>query len=116
MFPEPRRVDTYRVPTELFIRRSATDPRWFDVVDEAGAVLARDVPNLNTARVLAAAPRLLDGFYEMRWMLNITQAAGQDCSLTPNAEDEAQQRIADWLADMEQIEADACSPEGRFPL
>jgi len=78
--------------------------------------MARDVPDLNTARVLAAAPRLLDGFYEMRWTLNITLAAGHDCSPTPNAEDEAQQRIADWLADMEQIEIDACSPDGLFPL
>lgn len=88
----------------------------FDIVDETGAVMARDVPDLNTARVLAAAPRLLDGFYEMRWMLNVMHERGHDNGCTSAANDEARQRLDDWLADMEQVEVDACSPDGLFPL
>jgi hypothetical protein len=119
MFPEPHRIDGPRVPLELFVRPSATDPRLFDVVDDAGAFIARDVPDLNTARVLAAAPRLLDGFYEMRWKLCtwfVYGFGGVGHSRKREEFDEPQERYADWLDDMADIEADACAPDGRFPL
>lgn len=119
MFPEPRRVDGPRVPLELFVRTSVTDPRLFDVVDNTGALIARDVPDLNTARVLAAAPRLLDGFSEMLWTLNLWFVHGfEGVGDFPKREelDERQACYADWLDDMADVEAHACAPDGRFPL
>jgi len=114
--PEPHRVDTNRVPLELFIRPCTTDPRLFDVVDEAGEFIARQVPDLNTARVLAAAPRLLDGFYEMRWRLNCWFVHGRDGVGLSDRRDEGQIHTEEWLARMGEVEQDACAPDGRFPL
>lgn len=116
MFPEPRRVEGARVPLELFIRPSTRNPQLFDVVDDEGSVVAREVSDLNTARVLAAAPRLLDGFYEMRWTLNSWFSYGY-CGINKSEDlNEGQRRVAEWLKDMAEIEADARAPDGRFPL
>lgn len=119
MFFEPRRVDGPRVPLDLYVRRSTTDPRLFDVVDGIGAFIARDVPDLNTARVLAAAPRLLDGFHEMHQTLSAWFAHGfegvGDCRRHDEL-DERQAFYADWLDDMAAVKADACAPDGRFQL
>lgn len=116
MFPEPRRVNGARVPLELFVRPSTRNPQLFDVVDHEGAVVAREVSDLNTARVLAAAPRLLDGFYEMRWTLNAWFVHGY-CGVDKTEDlDEPQSCVAEWLREMAEVEADARAPDGRFPL
>jgi hypothetical protein len=119
MFPEPHRVDGPRVPLDLFVRQAVSDPRLFDVVDDTGAFIAKDIPDLNTARVLAAAPRLLDGFYEMRWKLNVWFVCGHNGvghSRKREDFDELDERYAEWLEDMATIESDARAPDGRFPL
>lgn len=114
--PEPHRVDTSRVPLGLFIRPCSTDPRLYDIVDETGEFIARQVPDINTARVLAAAPRLLDGFYEMRWRLTCWFVHGYGGVGLSDRRDELEARTEEWLERMADIEEDACAMDGRFPL
>jgi len=116
MAPEPRRVDANRVPIELFIRPCATNPLAFDIVDDSGMALAREVPDLNTARVLAAAPKLLDGFYEMTWVLNAWFVHGFDGVGQSELRDERHAEVEEWLRDLKDVERGACAPDGRFPL
>jgi hypothetical protein len=115
MSPEPRRVSGPRIPLSLYIHTSPSDPRLFDVVDDEGNPVASNIADLNTARLLAAAPRLLDGFYEMRWQLNLWTEHGFSGREVHELEDWWQGH-QDWLDDMGEIEAAACAPDGRFPL
>ncbi len=78
--------------------------------------MARQVPDLNTARVLAAAPRLLDGFYEMRWRLSCWFIHGHSGVGMSDHRDELELQTEDWLARMARVEEDACALDGRFPL
>jgi hypothetical protein len=64
---EPRRTKSNRVPVHLHIRVSRSNLRAFEVVTEAGEVLATGIPDINSARVFAAAPLLLEGLYDAQW-------------------------------------------------
>lgn len=67
---EPRRTKRNCVPLSLHVRTSRTDPRRYDVVDDAGEILASGIPDINCARVFAAAPHLLDSLYDAHWELD----------------------------------------------
>ncbi len=101
---------------DLFIRTCTTDPRFYDIVDESGEMIACQVADINTARVLAAAPRLLDGFYEMRWHLNELFVHRYSSVGNSKDRDEAEAVVEEWLERLAVVEADACAPDGRFPL
>src|SRR4051812_48955268 len=116
MAPEPRRVDVNRVPLELFIRACATNPLAFDIVDDSGMAFAREVPDLHTARVLATAPRLLDSFYEMTWVLNTWFVHGFNGVEISEHRGERETEIDEWLKGLDEVQSAACAPGGRFPL
>lgn len=98
-FHQPNYVDGNRIPLDLFVRVSAADTRHFDVVDDAGSLIARDVPNLNTARLLAAAPLLLDRFYEMRTTIAAWVETGRISSLANPGRDD----FVRWLDDLSTV-------------
>lgn len=115
-FPKPRYVDANRIPLNLHIKVSATNPRLFDLVDDAGCFLAREVPDMNTARLLARAPLLLDRFYEMRWML--VKCLDDHLRDSDDRKACSKEEIAlnEWLDDLSVVEELACAVDGRFPL
>ncbi|MES2990454.1 MAG: hypothetical protein V4844_03455 [Pseudomonadota bacterium] len=74
------------------------------------------MPDLNTARVLAAAPKLLDGFYEMNWVLNEWFVHGFNGVGQSEARDGRHAEVEKWLRDLKDFEMAACARDGRFPL
>lgn len=115
MRPEPRRVSGPRIPLDLYVRPSRSDPRRFDVIDDEGNPIASNIADLNMARLFAAAPRLLDGFYEMRWQLDRWTEHGFSGREEHEREDWWQAHQG-WLERMRETEAAASAPDGRFPL
>lgn len=67
---------------------------------------------MNTARLLAAAPLLLDRFYEMRTTIAAWVETGRISSLEIPGRDD----FVQWLDDLSTVEGLARAADGRFPL
>lgn len=61
MTPDTRRTTRNYIPTELQVKGPVLSSNSFEVVTMEGEVLASEIPDLNCARLLAAAPLLLVG-------------------------------------------------------
>ena len=108
---EPRRTKSNRVPVYLHVRVSRSSPRAFEVVTEAGEVLATGIPDINSARVFAAAPLLLEGLYDAQW--EVWSQVSRNMEEEEYAEGT---EIGDLLQRCEDALAAAQTPEGFYPV
>jgi hypothetical protein len=127
---EPRRTKSNRIPTELFVRISRTNPRAYEVVTADGEILAAEVPDINSARIFAAAPLLLDGLYDARWELlswAFSNLEEEVCDEDDEDDESARYKKIDiepsgkehmvrLLRRLAEAEAAASTPEGLYPI
>lgn len=127
---EPRRTKSNCIPTELFVRISRTSPRAYEVVTADGEVLTAEVPDINSARIFAAAPLLLEGLYDARWELSqwVSLNLDEDVSVTDehdekilphenaDAEPKEEEHMSCLLRRLAEAEAAASTPEGLYPI